>query len=59
LAELWRFETGISIKAAPFSYAIGGKQFIAIMVGGPAPGGAIHPELKEMIPGGMMYVFSL
>jgi alcohol dehydrogenase (cytochrome c) len=59
LAELWRFETGITIKAAPITYAIGNKQFIAIMIGAPAPGGAIYPELEQMTTGGALYVFSL
>lgn len=28
--ELWRFQTGAEIHSAPISYAIGGKQFIAL-----------------------------
>jgi len=59
LAELWRFETGISIKAAPTSYAVGNKQYIAILVGGNAPDATVFPELKEMVPSAALYVFSL
>ena len=59
LAELWRFNTGIMIKAAPFAYAVGNKQYIAVMVGGGAPGGVQYPELGTMIPSGALYVFSL
>jgi alcohol dehydrogenase (cytochrome c) len=59
LAEVWRFETGIPIKSPPMSYSVGGKQFIAITVGAPGPGGAIWPELKDMIAGAMLYVFAL
>jgi len=59
LQELWRFETGIPIKAPVTSYAIGDKQFLAITVGAPGPGGAVWPELKDMIPGAMLYVFAL
>ena len=60
LGELWRFHTGISIKAPPITYAVGGKQFVAIIAGAPKPGGNFgHVELEEMIPGTMLYVFSL
>jgi len=59
LTELWRYDTGIAIKAAPISYAVGNKQYIAIMVGGPAPGGAFYPELANMTTGGALFVFSL
>jgi len=59
LAEVWRFETGIYIKAAPTSYAINGKQFIAVFAGSPAPGGATWPELAQMTTGGALYVFAL
>jgi alcohol dehydrogenase (cytochrome c) len=60
LAELWRFHTGISIKAPPITFAVGGKQFVAIIAGGPTPGGSFgHAELEEMVVGTMLYVFSL
>ncbi|MFO1183482.1 MAG: PQQ-binding-like beta-propeller repeat protein [Bauldia sp.] len=59
LTELWRFETGISIKAAPFSYAVGNKQFIGIVLGGNAPDATVFPELATMNPGAALYVFSL
>ncbi len=58
LVELWRFETGISMKAAPTSYAVNGKQYIAILAGGNAPDAVVYPELK-MAPGAALYVFSL
>jgi alcohol dehydrogenase (cytochrome c) len=61
LAELWRFNTRISIKAPVMSYAVGGKQYIAIIAGGQAaPGGyGLYPELATMGLGAMLYVFSL
>ena len=33
LEELWRFESGIGIKAGFMTYAIGGQQFVAIQAG--------------------------
>lgn len=60
LAELWRFNTRISIKAPVISYAIAGKQYVAVIAGGQAaPSAKLHPELKTMGPGAVLYVFSL
>ena len=30
---LWRFQAGAAIEASPISYAVGGKQFIAVSSG--------------------------
>ncbi len=30
---LWRFQTGAAIEASPISYAVGGKQFVAVSSG--------------------------
>jgi alcohol dehydrogenase (cytochrome c) len=30
---LWHFNTGQDMSASPMSYAVGGKQFVAIAVG--------------------------
>jgi alcohol dehydrogenase (cytochrome c) len=60
LQELWRFKTNISIKAPVISYAVGGKQFFAVVAGGSkAPQAADFPELTNMNSGAMLYVFSL
>jgi alcohol dehydrogenase (cytochrome c) len=59
LEEVWRFETGVSLKAAPITYSVNGKQYIAIMAGGNAPDTTAFPELQWMAPGAMLYVFSL
>lgn len=60
LKELWRFNTRISIKAPVISYAVDGKQYIAVVAGGAkAPQAADHPELKTMNSGAMLYVFTL
>jgi alcohol dehydrogenase (cytochrome c) len=34
LAELWRFNTGTNLKAAPITYSVGGRQYIAHIAGG-------------------------
>ncbi len=62
LAELWSFNTGIGIKAPAVSYAIGNKQFIAIVAGGNLSLAGLKedfPELSNVLPGAMLYVFSL
>jgi alcohol dehydrogenase (cytochrome c) len=58
LEEVWSFPTGISLKAPPMSYAIDGKQYIAIMAGGTASP-LDYTELDTMREGSMLYVFSL
>ena len=32
-ASLWRFQTGAAIDASPISYAVGGKQYVAVSAG--------------------------
>ena len=32
-AFLWRFQTGAAIEASPMSYAVGGRQFVAVSSG--------------------------
>jgi alcohol dehydrogenase (cytochrome c) len=58
LEELWSFPTGISLKGPVISYAIDGKQFIALTAGG-RPSPENYPELDLMQKGAMLYVFSL
>ncbi len=64
LTPLWTFNTGISFKSPPITYAVGGKQYVAIIAGGdPAPYYARGFEgdrvLQYMETGAMLYVFSL
>ena len=40
---LWRFQTGSSMAASPMSYAVDGKQYIAVAAGGAVYGFAL-PE---------------
>ncbi|MCW5697999.1 MAG: PQQ-binding-like beta-propeller repeat protein [Bauldia sp.] len=55
LSELWSFNTGIPSRGTPISYSVGGKQYIAVLVGGPAQGG----DLANLQRNAMLYVFTL
>ena len=44
--SLWRFQTGGTIASAPISYAVDGKQFIALAAGGVMYSFAL-PEIRE------------
>ena len=54
--ELWRFNTGIGIKAPVIAFAIDGKQYIAVIAG--APTGDV-PDGRESAAGSVLYVFTL
>jgi alcohol dehydrogenase (cytochrome c) len=55
LEEMWRFNTGIGIKAPVTSFSIGGKQYIAVVAGAES----IFPDGREATIGSTLYVFSL
>jgi alcohol dehydrogenase (cytochrome c) len=70
LAEVWRFNVGTGFNAAPITYAVGGKQYIAIASGVCCvrPSGQIsnslstvrrNPELKNQSNATVLYVFGL
>jgi alcohol dehydrogenase (cytochrome c) len=54
---VWSFNTGTGINAPPVSYAVNGKQYIAVLVGSKQPNAA--PELKYISTASMLYVFAL
>lgn len=61
LAELWKFNVGAGINAPPMTYAVNGKQYIAILVGSVQDAGYrgnldAHLGLQ---PASTLYVFSL
>ncbi len=56
LEELWRFESGISPKAGFMTYAIGGKQYVAIQIGAQT---VDREELGERTHSALLLVFSL
>jgi alcohol dehydrogenase (cytochrome c) len=70
LDELWRINVGTGFNAAPMTYAVNGKQYIAISSGvccfGPSgrPSNALgrirqDPELKDQSNATVLYVFGL
>ncbi len=70
LAEVWRFNVGTGFNAAPMSYGVNGKQYIAIASGVCCvrPSGQVsnslagvrrNPELKNQSNATVLYVFGL
>jgi alcohol dehydrogenase (cytochrome c) len=61
LQEVWSFNVGTGINAPPISYAVNGKQYIAVLVGSRQPLNIIPlaPELKNTSTASMLFVFSL
>jgi glucose dehydrogenase len=62
--ELWKFNTGSGISAAPMTYEIGGKQYVAVVSGRtftiPQFLGPIGQKMFEASPeGGTLFVFEL
>jgi alcohol dehydrogenase (cytochrome c) len=58
MQELWRFDTGCGFRAPPVSYAVNGKQYIAIAAG-PHWTGTKPAALKNYNTCSMLYVFTL
>jgi alcohol dehydrogenase (cytochrome c) len=58
MRELWRFDTGCGVMAPPITYAVNGKQYVAVAVG-PHWLGEKPATLKLANPCSMLYVFSL
>jgi alcohol dehydrogenase (cytochrome c) len=61
LKELWSFNTGTGINAPPISYAVNGKQYIAVLAGSRQSPFVMQgaPELKNTSTASMLYVFAL
>jgi len=70
LEELWRFNVGTGFNAAPMTYAVNGKQYIAIASGVCCvrPSGQIsnslgqvrrNPLLRDQSNATVLYVFGL
>jgi alcohol dehydrogenase (cytochrome c) len=61
LQELWSFNAGSGINAPPISFAVGGRQYVAVLVGSRQIANIIArvPELKYTSTASMLYVFGL
>ena len=63
LKELWSFDTNTAINAPPMTFAVDGKQYVAVLagLGGAWPKWFIGstPGLEKIEPGQMLFVFSL
>lgn len=62
--ELWKFNTGSGITAAPMTYTLDGKQYVAVVSGRtlsiPAFFGPIGEKMVDASPeGGALFVFAL
>ncbi len=59
----WRIPLGSPVTGYPVSYAVEGKQYIAIGVGGGSAGtrhlAQLYPEIKVQHGNSMLYVFTL
>ena len=62
LKPLWSFNTGSFSSAPPMTYAVNGKQYVAVLIGGNAQTRDLlnkTPSLKDMQNTSMLFVFSL
>jgi alcohol dehydrogenase (cytochrome c) len=61
LQEVWSFNIGTGINAPPISFAINGKQYIAVLAGSKQSLNVMtfSPELKHSSSASMLFVFSL
>ncbi|MGH1419143.1 MAG: PQQ-dependent dehydrogenase, methanol/ethanol family [Hyphomicrobiaceae bacterium] len=61
--ELWKFQTGSGIHAAPITYSVGGKQYVAVVSGRqrsmPSFFGKIGKKMAVTPEGGTLFVFAL
>lgn len=54
LKELWRFNVGVKTHGSPMSFAVDGKQYVAVMAGGRS-----GPPIPVAAAGVTLFVFSL
>ena len=61
LKEVWSFNLGTGINAPPISFAINGKQYIAVLAGSKQSLNVMtfSPELKHSSTASMLFLFSL
>jgi alcohol dehydrogenase (cytochrome c) len=59
LEELWSMNVGTSFQGAPITFTANGKQYVAILGGGVGVGAGLAPELSDIQPANMLWVFGL
>ncbi len=62
LEVLWQFNVGATMAAPPMTYAVDGKQYVAVLAGGGGiPAGMLNksPEKADLQNTSMLYVFGL
>ncbi len=62
LEPLWTFDTGTLSSAPPMVYAVDGKEYVALLIGGNALTRTLmnkSPEMADIQNASMLYVFSL
>jgi alcohol dehydrogenase (cytochrome c) len=60
MAEPWSFQTGTAFAGSPMTYAVNGKQYIALTLGGrPGRDEGSFPEAKELGQNVILMVFGL
>jgi alcohol dehydrogenase (cytochrome c) len=61
LQPLWSFATGTGINAPPITFAVNGKQYVAVLAGSRQNVNVygLAPEIKNMAPASMLYIFAL
>ena len=61
LKPLWSFNAGSFSSAPPMTYAVNGKQYVAVLVGSRLRDNLLAeaPELKNVAVTHMLYVFGL
>jgi len=58
-ASLWRFQTGANVGASVTSYAVDGRQFVAVATGAAAPADGVPIAPGALRPGGAMFAFAV
>jgi len=61
LEEVWNFNIGTGINAPPITFAVNGKQYIAVLAGSAMREQVLGtaPELRNNATASMLFVFTL
>ena len=56
---LWDFNMGTASRGTPISFAVDGKQYIAVIASANPPAGVFNGGALQMSRGAALYVFAL